>query len=423
MPPTLGDQCSAAILAAGLGRRLEPLTVHHLPKPMFPLGGRTPIVEGWVRTLVTAGITDVSMNLCVLPETLRRHFGDGTALGANLGYVEEEVPSGTLGGACRQAFDGAGRRGSTLIVPSGDIVTNFGSAEVDEMYELHKRSGAACSMILVPVPWERRRDYGTVLLESPESRPGSLSKAGPIEAFYEKDPDSPSNLNNASIYMLEMDLLAELDRLRTPADLGLDRPFYDFGKHVFPAMLGLLRGLSLSREYPLWGIEYDGAWFDVGQKRDYLRVNEEALAGRLTVAMPYEVQDWGYLGEDSELDAGRVHIEPPVVVGDGCVIEPGARLGPYAVIGDGWRVANGATIRHSVLWPRYPFFGPSGREIPIADRLGLDAHRVGPGVVVEESIVAGGDLTTDARESTVEVLADGRNSLRPIDWVPDQPRA
>ena len=179
---------------------------------MFPLGGRTPIVEGWVRTLVAAGVTDVSMNLCVLPETLRRHFGDGTELGADLGYVEEEVPSGTLGGACRQAFDRAGRRGSTLIVPSGDIVTDFGPSEVDEMYELHKRSGAACSMILVPVPWERRRDYGTVLLRSPESRPGSLGKTGPIEAFYEKDPDSPSNLNNASIYLLEMDLLAELDR-------------------------------------------------------------------------------------------------------------------------------------------------------------------------------------------------------------------
>ncbi len=388
---------------------------------MFPLGGRTPIVEGWVRALVGAGINDVSMNLCVLPQTIRRHFGDGEGLGAEVSFVAEDVPSGTLGGACRLAFADGGRRGSTLIVPSGDIVSDFAPEEIDEMYDLHRRVGAACSMILVPVPWERRRDYGTVLLNNPEKRAGRLCSAGPIEAFYEKDPESPSNLNNASIYMLEMDFLQELDRLRTPADLGLERPFYDFGKHAFPAMLGRLPGFELSRDYPLWGVEFDGAWFDVGQKRDYLRVNEEVLDGRLPVAVSYERRDWGWLGSGSEI-ASSVEIVPPVIVGEGCAVAAGAQLGPYAVIGDGWRVERDAEIRRSVLWPRYPLFTADG-EIPLEERLEVDPHRVGNDVTVEESIVAGGDLVEDVRESTVEVLPDGRMSLRPIDWVPDKPRA
>ncbi len=414
---------AAAILAAGLGRRLEPLTVSHLPKPMFPLGGRTPIVEGWVRTLVAAGVTEVSMNLCVLPSTLRRHFGDGAALGARLTYVEEETPSGTLGGACRQAFDGDGLGGSTLLVPSGDIVTNFGTAELEEMYGFHRRAGAACTIVLVPVPWQRRGDYGTVELAGETRRPGTLSRAGRIAAFYEKDPESPSNLNNASIYMIEKELLRELERLRTAADLELEAPFYDFGKHVFPALLGRLDNVRLSRDYPLWGIEYSGAWFDVGQKRDYLRVNERLLAGGLKLALPYRRESWGRRGHEVDLDPARVEIVPPVVIGDGCVVEPGARIGPFAVVGDGWRIGRGATIRRSVLWPRYPLFADDGREIPVAERLATDPHRVRPGVTVEEAIVAGGDLTRDARQSSVEALEDGRLRVLPIDWTPESPRA
>ena len=55
-----------AVLAAGLGKRMDPLTAHHLPKPLFPLGGKVPMAELWVRRFVESGITDLSMNLCVL---------------------------------------------------------------------------------------------------------------------------------------------------------------------------------------------------------------------------------------------------------------------------------------------------------------------------------------------------------------------
>ena len=285
-----------AILAAGLGKRMDPLTARHLPKPLFPLGGKVAMAEVWVRRLVESGITDVSMNLCVLKDPIKRYFRDGTKFGATIGYVEEDIPSGTLGGVCKQALGSKAKqvrpgepmplqeefRGSTLIVPSGDIVTNFGSERLEEMYEIHKRVGAAVTMVLVPVPWDRRKDFGTVVLDNPEERAGVLSKSGRIREFREKDPDSPSNLNNASIYMIEMELLKALDPLRTEARSDIPEPFYDFGKHVFPAMLGNLPYVKLPKDFLLWGLQYDGAWFDVGQKRDYLRVNEYLLDGELS---------------------------------------------------------------------------------------------------------------------------------------------
>ncbi len=416
---------------------MDPLTAAHLPKPLFPLGGKLPMVEVWVRRLVESGITDISMNLCVLSETIKRHFGDGSKFAANIDYVDEAVPSGTLGGVCKQALgleskklpsekDHPTRRafqGSTVIAPSGDIVTNFGSELLEEMYDIHKKVGAAFTMVLVPVPWERRKDFGTVVLEKPETREGIVSKSGRIKEFVEKDPNSPSNLNNASIYMIDTALLRELDALRTEARTDVSDPFYDFGKHVFPALLGRLSELDIGKKFPLWGIQYDGSWFDVGQKRDYLRVNEYLLDGKIEITLPYEKLPWGYLGTNVNIDFSRVTIIPPVVIGNNCIVEPGVTLGPYAVIGDDWRIQKGVRLQHSVLWQRYSYFDDQGREIPAEARKQVDRHEIRSGVTVEQSIIAGGDIQSDIREMTVDVDEDGELRILPIDYVPEGPRA
>lgn len=426
-----------AILAAGLGKRMDPLTARHLPKPLFPLGGKLPMAEVWVRRMVKSGIMDISMNLCVLGDLIKRHFRDGAKFGANLTYIEEEMPSGTLGGVCKQALGknskklpSLGRhpttepfKGSTLIVPSGDIVTNFGADLLEEMYDIHKKVGAAFTMVLVPVPWERRKDYGTAVLANPETRKGIVSKSGRITDFVEKNPDSPSNLSNASIYMIEMDLLRALDPLRTEARLGIQNPFYDFGQHVFPALLGRLPAISLQKDFPLWGIEYDGSWFDVGQKRDYLKVNEYLLDGKLDVPLAYEELPWGYLGTNVSIAFSKVTIIPPVVIGNNCVVEPGATLGPYAIIGDDWRIQNRVRVEHSVLWERYAYFDEEGVEVPPDLRRQIDRHEVRKGVTIRQSIVAGGDIQSDLYDKTVDVQSDGELGILDIDWVAAGQRA
>jgi NDP-sugar pyrophosphorylase family protein len=430
----IADQLKCAILAAGLGKRLEPLTARHLPKPLFPLGGKVPLAEIWVRRMVEAGVTNITMNLCVLAETIERHFGDGSQFGAKISFIKEQTPSGTLGGVCKQAlgheakvFAGEPRlsaetfRGSTLIAPSGDVVTNFSAPLLEEMYDIHRRAGAAFTLVLVPVPWERRKDFGTVVLEGVEKRGGLISSSGRIIEFREKDPDSPSNLNNASIYMLEMDLLRELDALRTPASLKEAQPFYDFGKHVFPAMLGRLPYAKLSRDYPLWGIEYDGAWFDVGQKRDYLEVHRKLLDGELKAALPWEHQPWGYVGANARIHPQSTIIGPSIIAND-CVIEAGATIGPYAVLGDGWTVEKNATVSNSVLWEQYGYFDESGKETPAAERTKIDAHRVGAGVTIDGSIVTGGRIESDLKDCTAHVDSDGRLVVLSIDYVPGDPR-
>ena len=433
----INGKIKLAVLAAGLGKRMDPLTAHHLPKPMFPIGGTVPMTEMWIRRSIKSGITDISMNLCVLSDTIKNHFKDGAKFGAEISYVKEDIPSGTLGGVCKQALgDKAGKvlenetmpsigefKGTTIIAPSGDIVTNFGAEMLEEMYDIHKKKGAALTMVLTPVPWEKRGEFGTVELDSPETLRGVISKSGKIIRFREKDPNSPSNLNNASIYMIEMDLLKMLDPLRTSTDPKLDEPFYDFGKHVFPAMLGTLNYITLPRDFLLWGIQYEGLWFDVGRKRDYLNVNKSFLDGDFELETSYEKLPWGYLGTNVAVDFSKVTIIPPVVIGNDCIIGHETTLGPYAVIGDGWTIERKACVSNSVLWKRYSYFPDNGVEISVTERKIDDMHHVRRGVSIDECIIVGGTIESDLREKAVDVLHDGRTEILPIDWMPKGRRA
>ncbi len=434
----LDGKLKVAILAAGLGRRMDPLTVHHLPKPMFPLGGSVPMAEMWVRRSVKSGIIDISMNLCVLSKTISNYFKNGARFGADINYVEEDTPTGTLGGVCKQVLGNKAKqvlktevmpeigefKGTTIIAPSGDIVTNFGSGMLEQMYEIHKKKGAAFTMILTPVPREKRGEFGTVELESPDIfKNQSISKSGKIVNFLEKDPQSPSNLNNASIYMIEKELLNILDPLRTKASISVKKPFYDFGKHVFPALLGKLAYAKLPKDFILWGIQYDGLWFDVGRKRDYLSVNKYLLDGDIQIEIPYEKLPWGYLGRNVTIDFSKVKIIPPVIIGNECVIERESTIGPYAIIGDGWTIERRTRISNSVFWERYSYFPDVGDEISAFDRKLDDRHQVRSGVNIENSIVVGGTIKDDLRDAAVDVLEDGIPEIGHIDSLPEAPRA
>src|SRR5437870_12333332 len=83
------------ILAAGVAKRLEPISAV-IAKPAFPLGGRIPIAELWVRCFVDAGLNAIAMNLHRVPDSIQTYLGDGSKFLADISYTYEETPSGTL---------------------------------------------------------------------------------------------------------------------------------------------------------------------------------------------------------------------------------------------------------------------------------------------------------------------------------------
>lgn len=62
----------AVILAGGRGTRLRPFTAS-FPKPLVPLGDR-PVVELLIRSLVEAGVCDITLTLGHLAELVQAYF-------------------------------------------------------------------------------------------------------------------------------------------------------------------------------------------------------------------------------------------------------------------------------------------------------------------------------------------------------------
>jgi mannose-1-phosphate guanylyltransferase/phosphomannomutase len=227
------------ILAAGEGRRLRPLT-NHSPKPMLPLAGR-PLLEHIITYLRGCGVTELGINLHYLPDVVMDYFGDGGKWGVSIRYSVEETLLGSAGGVKRlqEFFD------QTFVVYYGDIFTY---ADLPQMINFHRRTGALATMGLyqVPDPWNR----GIVQLDETQA----------IVRFAEKPPPDQifSNLANAGIYVLEPEVL---DRIPT------GQPF-DFGHDLFPGML--------AEEVKVAGYVINDVLIDIGLPEKYEEANRLA---------------------------------------------------------------------------------------------------------------------------------------------------
>lgn len=105
----------AMVLAAGLGRRLLPITLS-TPKPLLEVGGKT-LLEYQLDRICQCGITDVVINLHHLGEQIRNAV-DRWSPPMNIVFSEEERALET-GGGIRRALDLLGD--DPFLVVSADV--------------------------------------------------------------------------------------------------------------------------------------------------------------------------------------------------------------------------------------------------------------------------------------------------------------
>ncbi|MFA4974486.1 MAG: nucleotidyltransferase family protein [bacterium] len=158
---------SAMLLAAGLGKRLQPLTLT-TPKPLLPLDGEL-LIDHQLRYLRAAGIKRVAINLYHLGQLIRDHAGSGAEYGLEIFYSEEATLLGT-GGGIKNAARFFGR--SPFVALNADALI---MADIKNLVRRHTESGAEATIAVKKLSSED--DY----------TPISISEDGAVRAFGEGD--------------------------------------------------------------------------------------------------------------------------------------------------------------------------------------------------------------------------------------------
>ena len=86
----------AILLAAGMGKRLQPLT-DKIPKPLLPVGDKS-LIEHHLYRLSSLGVTDIVINLRHLGHMIKEALGAGDRYGVRIAYSEETQLLETGGG-------------------------------------------------------------------------------------------------------------------------------------------------------------------------------------------------------------------------------------------------------------------------------------------------------------------------------------
>ncbi len=302
----------AVIMAGGEGTRLRPLT-SNAPKPMLPIANR-PMMEHIIGLLRKHGFNEIVVTVAFLANHIKTYFGDGSEFGVKISYADEPVPLGTAGSVAnaRALLD------ETFLVISGDVLTDM---DLGEVMSYHVERGAMATIGLTAV--HNPLEFGIVITR----------EDGTIERFLEKPTWGQvfSDTINTGIYVLEPEIFDFIPSGRS----------VDFSSEVFPALLAAGK--------PLYGAVMKGYWEDVGTLEAYLTAQFDALDQKVSVDLPgFRINDGVWIGEGAEISPDAV-VLAPAVIGPGCKVEAGCRIGDYTVLGSNVRVQTEAQIERSVL--------------------------------------------------------------------------
>jgi mannose-1-phosphate guanylyltransferase/mannose-1-phosphate guanylyltransferase/phosphomannomutase len=307
----------AMVLAAGLGTRLKPITLA-IPKPMVPVIDK-PCMAHLLTLIAKHDINQAIANLHYFPDTIRDHFGDGSAYGVELEYNFEPELLGTAGGV-RAVSEYLTEGGEPFLIISGDALTDI---DLTKLIERHKSTGGIATLTVKRVP--DTREYGVVLHD----------ENGRITGFQEKpEPeDALSDLGNCGIYVFSPEIF----------DHFPERDFVDWAQDVFPALL--------ENDIPFFIHEIDEYWNDVGSLTELREGTFDALTGALDLGIEGTGSgDGAYSATPGALESAEL-VEGPVWIGRDVKFGAGAWLQGPVVIGDGAEIGDGAAIRETIVFP------------------------------------------------------------------------
>jgi len=224
----------AFLLAAGVGRRLRPIT-DTTPKCMVTIDGQ-PMLDIWLDAFDRAGVDEVLVNLHHLPDVVRGHIAARTGPPAVRTFFEPELlgSAGTLV-ANREWVDGE----EPFLVCYADNLTDF---DLRSLVQAHRGYDAIATLTV----FHSERPWAGGVVE--------VDAVGRVTGFVEKPPNPVSDLTNAGMYAFHPSVLDEIDGV-PPKDIGFD---------LLPGLVGRARAVLV-----------EGYFRDIGTAEAYRRAREE----------------------------------------------------------------------------------------------------------------------------------------------------
>ena len=225
----------AIILAGGKGTRMKPMT-NFLPKPMLRIQDK-PTLEHNIDLLKRHGIKDIIISVGYKGDKIKEYFGDGSQLGVNITYVEEDSPLGT-GGPLNLVKD---KINETFILMNGDELKDI---DIEDMFMFHRKNKGIATIALTTA--EDPSKYGVAVMNGNK-----------IMTFIEKPSkkQAPSKLINAGLYILEPEVLKMVPE-----------GFSMIENDIFP---------KLATNEKLLGYVFSGQWFDTGTPERFAQAERE----------------------------------------------------------------------------------------------------------------------------------------------------
>lgn len=219
------------IQAGGLGTRLHPYTTV-LPKPLVPVGER-PILETMVEQFVAQGFRRITITLGHLGHLIMAVIGNGSRFGAEVEYVWEKKPLGTIGAVTLvEGLD------EPFLVANGDLLTDF---DYRAFMKEHCNGHAALSV----GTYHKKVEISLGVFE--------LDLGRRITGFREKPTISlPCSMG---IYAIEPSLLELVPRDQY---FGFDN----------------LMAICLDQDLHVRAHMFEGHWLDIGRPEDHAAASE-----------------------------------------------------------------------------------------------------------------------------------------------------
>lgn len=303
----------AMIMAAGVGSRLEPLTLT-VPKPLVKIAN-VPVMDILLCNLKKYGISGVIANTYYLAEQIIERYSNKKTIDIDFSYIKEENLSGTAGGLkqCQHFFE----EDESFLVVSADGLFDI---DLKKVFESHKKSGAIATIVAKNIDKKEVSKFGVIVCDDENY----------VKEFQEKPAleDAKSTLINTGIYVFDYRIF----------DYIPENQFFDFAKNVFPALMGDNEKINV--------YQTDEYWCDMGSIEQYKQTHHDIFNGFLNFEN-LKFENNLICGQNSKINSS-VKLSGNNVIGNNCIIEKNVVL-ENSIIYDNVKIGANTVIKNSII--------------------------------------------------------------------------